>query len=262
MGINKLHDQLRPHCNRVDALVDYTGLCVGVDAPGWLHRVYNSALSKGIHDEAALSSRVTGFFRDYVGALRASDVRVSLVWDGTRPAAKCVRPRSESGNGAIAFANAAWSAAEDAGATCVLAEGEADAHLVALARSGTVCCVLTDDSDLVALGCPRTLFKAKLLRPTKGRYTLFGDEFELSSLGASPGPFLGWSHERFVAFCVACGCDYVENVPDVGPARALALCTERETPELILDALLDKPGCPAGYAEKFRVAMDIFRRNE
>ena len=92
------------------------------------------------------------------------------------------------------------------------------------------------------------------------------DEFELSSLGtslgASPSRFLGWSHERFVAFCVACGCDYVENVPGVGPARALALCTEHETPEGILVALLAEPACPTGYAEEFRAAMDIFLRNE
>ena len=261
MGIKGLHARLKAHCNQVDALVDYKGLCVGVDASGWLHRAYNAALGEGIRDEAALRDYVTRFFRNYVDALRSSDVKVRLVWDGTRPAAKCVRPRSESGNGAIAFANAAWLAAEDAGATCVLAEGEADAYLVALARSGTVCSVLTEDSDLIALGCPRTLFKAKLLRP-KRRYTLFGDEFELLSLGASPGPFLGWSHERFVAFCVACGCDYVENVAGVGPVRALALCTERETTEGILDALLAEPGCPADYEDKFRAAMDIFRRNE
>ena len=124
--------------------------------------------------------------------------------------------------------------------------------------------MLTEDSDLVARGCPRILLNATLLRPDT--YTLFGDEFELSSLGtslgASPSPFLGWSHERFVAFCVACGCDYVENIPGVGPVRALALCTERETPQSILDALLAEPGCPTDYEERFRAAMDIFRRNE
>lgn len=257
MGVKGLHARLKAHCNQVDALVDYTGLRVGVDASGWLHRAYNAALGEGIRDEAALRDYVTRFFRDYVGALRASDVQVSLVWDGTRPAAKCVRPRSESGNGALAFADAAWLAAEDAGATCVFAEGEADAHLVALGRSGTVCCVLTDDSDLVALGCPRTLFKAKLLRP-KGRYTLFGDEFELSSLGASPGPFLGWSHERFVAFCVACGCDYVENVPGVGPARALALSAGAADAEVVLQRLLREPRCPEGFADAFRAAVRLF----
>jgi len=45
-------------------------------------------------------------------------------------------------------------------------------------------------------------------------------------------------------------------------ARALALCTKHETTEGILDALLAEPRCPAGYAEKFRAAMGIFRRNE
>ena len=261
MGIKGLHARLKAHCNQVDALVDYKGLCVGVDASGWLHRAYNYALSKGMHDEAALSSCVTRFFRDYVAALTREDVRVLAVFDGQAPAAKRAnRPRGNESWYAPCV-TAAYTAASGAGAVCEIAAGEADAHLVALAQSGTVCCVLTDDSDLVALGCPRTLFKAKLLKP-KGRYTLFGDEFELSSLGASPSPFLGWSHERFVAFCVACGCDYVENVPRVGPARALALCTEHETPQSILEALLAEPGCPADYEERFRAAMDIFRRNE
>ena len=41
-----------------------------------------------------------------------------------------------------------------------------------------------------------------------------------------------------------------------------ALCTERETPQRILDALLAEPACPTGYAEDFRAAMEIFHRNE
>jgi len=261
MGVKGLHARLKAHCNEVDALVDYAGLRVGVDALCWVYRAVKHANASGIHDVDTLCAGVSKFFRDYLAALTREDVRVLAVFDGQAPAAKRAnRPRGNESWYAPCV-TAAYTAASDAGAVCEIAAGEADAHLVALARSGTVCCVLTDDSDLVALGCPRTLFKAKLLRP-KGRYTLFGDEFELSSLGASPSPFLGWSHERFVAFCVACGCDYVENIPGVGPVRALALCTERETPQRILDALLAKPGCPADYEEKFRAAMDIFSRNE
>ena len=260
MGVNKLHDQLRPHYNQVDALVDYKGLCVGVDALCWVHRAAKHAISSGDHDVDTLCARVSKFFQDYVGALTRKGVRVLAVFDGQAPAAKRAnRPRGNESWYAPCV-TAARAAAAAAGATCVQAAGEADAELAARARRGDLCCVLTDDSDLVARGCPRILFNATLCRPNT--YTLFGDEFELSSLGASPGPFLGWSHERFVAFCVACGCDYVENVPDVGPAHALALCTERETPDLILDALLAKPGCPADYDEKFRAAMDIFSRNE
>ena len=46
MGVKGLHARLKAHCNEVDALVDYTGLRVGVDASGWLHRAYNAALAE------------------------------------------------------------------------------------------------------------------------------------------------------------------------------------------------------------------------
>ena len=157
----------------------------------------------------------------------------------------------------LEFAQVSSTAAEDAGATCVLAEGEADAHLVALARSGTVCCVLTDDCDLVALGAPRCLFAAKLAAAGDGRPTLVGSEFELRALGAS-GTFLGWPRERFVAFCVACGCDYAKNVPGVGPARALALSAGAADAEVVLQRLLREPRCPEGFADAFRAAVRLF----
>ena len=69
MGVNKLHDQLRPHYNQVDALVDYKGLCVGVDALCWVHRAAKHAISSGDHDVDTLCARVSKFFQDYVGAL-------------------------------------------------------------------------------------------------------------------------------------------------------------------------------------------------
>ena len=183
MGVNKLHDQLRPHYNQVDALVDYKGLCVGVDALCWVHRAAKHAISSGDHDVDTLCARVSKFFQDYVGALTRKGVRVLAVFDGQAPAAKRAnRPRGNESWYAPCV-TAARAAAAAAGATCVQAAGEADAELAARARRGDLCCVLTDDSDLVARGCPRILFNATLCRPNT--YTLFGDEFELSSLGAS-----------------------------------------------------------------------------
>ena len=61
MGVNKLHDQLRPHYNQVDALVDYKGLCVGVDALCWVHRAAKHAISSGDHDVDTLCARVSKF---------------------------------------------------------------------------------------------------------------------------------------------------------------------------------------------------------
>ena len=120
-----------------------------------------------------------------------------------------------------------------------------------------MCCVLTDDCDLVALGAPRCLFAAKLAAAGDGRPTLVGSEFELRALGAS-GTFLGWPRERFVAFCVACGCDYAKNVPGVGPARALALSAGAADAEVVLQRLLREPRCPEGFADAFRAAVRLF----
>ena len=90
-----------------------------------------------------------------------------------------------------------------------------------------------------------------------GRPTLVGSEFELRALGAS-GTFLGWPRERFVAFCVACGCDYAKNVPGVGPARALALSAGAADAEVVLQRLLREPRCPEGFADAFRAAVRLF----
>ena len=257
MGVNKLHDQLRPHYNQVDALVDYKGLCVGVDALCWVHRAAKHAISSGDHDVDTLCARVSKFFQDYVGALTRKGVRVLAVFDGQAPAAKRAnRPRGNESWYAPCV-TAARAAAAAAGATCVQAAGEADAELAARARRGDVCCVLTDDCDLVALGAPRCLFAAKLAAAGDGRPTLVGSEFELRALGAS-GTFLGWPRERFVAFCVACGCDYAKNVPGVGPARALALSAGAADAEVVLQRLLREPRCPEGFADAFRAAVRLF----
>ena len=259
MGITKLHGRLKPLSRDVD-ITAYAGLAVGVDASAWLHRAYHGARAAGTYETLALAARVGLFFTDYVHALTSRNVRVVLVFDGRGPEAKktvasarAPRPR---GGCPFAFAPAAKAAAAAAGATCVQAVGEADADLAALARRGEVCCVLTDDCDLVAMGCPRCLFAAKLAAGPDGAPTLIGSEFELRALGAS-GAFLGWPRERFVAFCVACGCDYVKNVPGVGPVRALAL-SEGATGDGVLARLLAEPRCPAGYGDAFRAAVCLY----
>ena len=222
MGITKLHAHLKPLSRDVDVAA-YAGCSVGVDASAWLHRAYHGARADGAAD---VEARVAAFFADYAAALAGRDVRAVLVFDGKGPAAKkaVAGAKAPRGDGSPrARGGDAGGAALAAGATmCVQAAGEADAELAARARRGDVCCVLTDDCDLVAMGAPRCLFAAKLATAGDGRPTLVGSEFELRALGAS-GTFLGWPRERFVAFCVACGCDYAKSVPGVGPARALAL---------------------------------------
>ena len=252
MGITKLHAHLKPLSRDVDVAA-YAGCSVGVDASAWLHRAYHGARADGAAD---VEARVAAFFADYAAALAGRDVRAVLVFDGKGPAARRHRGREAPGPTRTPFVAAARAAAA-AAARVRQAAGEADAELAARARRGDVRCVQTDDCDLDAMGAPRCHFAAKLATAGDGRPTLVGSEFELRALGAS-GTFLGWPRERFVAFCVACGCDYAKNVPGVGPARALALSAGAADAEVVLQRLLREPRCPEGFADAFRAAVRLF----
>ena len=122
-------------------------------------------------------------------------------------------------------------------------------------KSGGLSGAMHDD-DIQDLA-NKLVFAAKLATAGDGRPTLVGSEFELRALGAS-GTFLGWPRERFVAFCVASGCDYAKNVPGVGPARALALSAGAADAEVVLQRLLREPRCPEGFADAFRAAVRLF----
>ena len=50
----------------------------------------------------------------------------------------------------------------------------------------------------------------------------------------------------------------MENVPGVGPARALALSAGAADAEVVLQRLLREPRCPEGFADAFRAAVRLF----
>ena len=54
---------------------------------------------------------------------------------------------------------ACWKAAAQEGVECLVAPFEADAQLAYLARTGYVAAVVTEDSDLLAFGTQKVLYK-------------------------------------------------------------------------------------------------------
>ena len=271
MGVTGLMKALRPLSRDVDVR-EYRGLAVGVDASAWLHRAYwPAALGDGGADEAALRERVRAYFAKYVGILVGLDIRVTVVFDGEAPAAKRAKKTHKTlaagGDGRPApspssCVAAAAAGAEAAGGAVVRAPCEADAQLAFFARRGDVDAVLTDDSDLLAFGAPRVLLGAVASR-VDGATTLQGDEVELRSLGAvaadGGGAFLDWHEDTFLAYCVACGCDYLPQIVGVGPAKAWKIADDGRTPERILQRLLAEKHAPPRYGANFRRAFAFFR---
>jgi len=105
---------------------------------------------------------------------------------------------------------------KERGVEYIVAPYEADAQMAHLAISGDVHAVISEDSDLIAFGCPRVLFKMD----KQGN----GQELQLKNLGAcSEVRFVNWDHSMVQQMCILAGCDYLASLGGLGIKRAHAL---------------------------------------
>ncbi len=165
---------------------------------------------------------------------------------------------------------------------------EADAQLGYLARTGQVDIVATEDSDLVAYGCPHLLFKldrdgnafelriADLFQgPPQAPAAADDDEGEdepVLRTGSAPprrrapsGPlsFHKFDQELFLCMCILAGCDFLPSMPGIGIRRAHALASRagsvaRVIGHIRLDAKLSDTQ-RAEYLRGFKRALATFK---
>ncbi len=97
----------------------------------------------------------------------------------------------------------------------IVAPYEADAQLAYLARKQLIDFVITEDSDLLVFGCPKVLYKIDFCK-------LQGRMVKLSNLECLPKiNEARLSHSHFMYACILSGCDYLENIPQMGFKTAL-----------------------------------------
>ena len=92
------------------------------------------------------------------------------------------------------------------------AEGEAEATCAYLAKQGLVCGVLTEDTDVLAYGCPFMLHRIDYQKHTC-------IEIDLQEVLES----LHFTYEQWLDFCILCGTDYNSNLPKMGVERSYKL---------------------------------------
>lgn len=113
-----------------------------------------------------------------------------------------------------------------------------------MAKTGIVDMVVTEDSDLIAYGCPRvsdTLFKyyylCKELIIYASYQVLFkldkygrGDYFERSKLPVCFGMTAEQlSDEKVIQICVLSGCDYSDNIANIGIEKILQIVRKHDS---------------------------------
>lgn len=136
----------------------------------------------------------------------------------------------------------------------IVAPYEADAQMAKLALSNEVDVVITEDSDLLAYGCPRVLFKLDF---KIGK----GEEIQLMKDLASNEPlsFRHWTHDMFVYMCILAGCDYCAGVPGIGLQSAHKLVRIYRKPKKIFSTLKRDGKLENGFEDAFIQAYRTFR---
>lgn len=95
--------------------------------------------------------------------------------------------------------------------------------------------VITEDSDLIAYGCSKILFKLD----QKGT----GMEFSRQDLFLSSSfSFRNFTEDMILSFCILLGCDFLKNPKFWGWKRLFPLIEQGKTPSQIID-LVCKNAC-------------------
>jgi len=109
---------------------------------------------------------------------------------------------------------------------------EADVQLAYLSKINYVDCVITEDSDLLALGCKKVLYKLDL-------DTNIGLEIETKNLNkCTKYDFSEFDSDKFLTFCILSGCDYFK-IKGVGANNAYKIITNSSSYKKCIKTLCD-----------------------
>mmetsp|Transcript_43923 Transcript_43923/g.73203 ORF Transcript_43923/g.73203 Transcript_43923/m.73203 type:complete len:439 (-) Transcript_43923:407-1723(-) len=287
MGIQNLLQQLKSVSNELH-VQEYRGRKVAVDGYSWLHKgVYGCALelARNIRTDKYVS-----FFMGRVHILTSNGVIPVIVFDGDKLPAKSGEERDraeerarqkargdllfEEGKRTEAYECYAKSidvnpfmayqvirALQREGIEYIVAPYEADAQLAYLIHNDLVYAVITEDSDLLAYGCSRVLFK--LDKTGKGMEIRLADLYLCQELYMR-----SWTVDMFLQMCILSGCDFLPNIPRLGIKHAnkiVDLVQDKDTrnvPALFrMIRANPKFNVPENYEQEFMKAFRTFRHH-
>ena len=129
--------------------------------------------------------------------------------------------------------------------------GEGEAFASELCKMGFVDYVLTEDMDTMAYGCPKLIRNCtdKTVKRNNDIVSIFDYNSIINNLELS--------EDKFLDFCILCGCDYCDAPPKVGNITALKLVKNFDGIEDIMKNT--KYDYPENYLSKFNKAKENFK---
>lgn len=131
-------------------------------------------------------------------------------------------------------------------------EGEGEGFASELCRMGYVDYVLTEDMDTMAYQCPK-LVRNCIDKSLKRADIVSVFDYEKMMEG------MELTHEKFLDFCILCGCDYCPIVPKIGTVTAMKLVKKHDNIESIISENSSKYEFPENYLSLFNNAKNNFK---
>ncbi|XP_054822163.1 exonuclease 1 isoform X2 [Prosopis cineraria] len=289
MGIKDLLRFMKPYIETIH-INKYAGQRVGIDAYSWLHKgAYSCSMELCLNSDTEKKFQYIEYFMHRIKLLRYYKITPVVVFDGGNVPCKAAteedRKRKRSANRDLAMAklkegnvNAASELFQRAvnvtpimayqliqvlrseKVEFVVAPYEADAQLAYMSKiktgKGGVVAVITEDSDLIAYGCPAIVFKMD--RYGNGESIELNKVFKAATCKPS---FRNFDMELFTGMSVLAGCDFLPSVPGIGIVRAHALVSKYRNLDRVLSVLkLEKRNqMPEDYAKSFKEAIAVFQ---
>ncbi|KAH8073994.1 5'-3' exodeoxyribonuclease [Aureococcus anophagefferens] len=182
--------------------------------------------------------------REHAKAMASQKAREDSHEEARKWYAKCVDVTPVMAKQLVDACAARWGDRVD----FLVAPYEADAQLAQLARSGEAAAIVSEDSDNLAYGVPRVLFK--LDADGSAQQVVLADLFAAGP-GVNALDVRGWTQDMFVTMCALAGCDYVEAVKGVGIKNAHRLVARYKDRKKVLRALrYECAACPDDYEQR------------
>ena len=279
MGIKSLTQTVKkfsPNSITHENLYKLSGKKVAVDAS---LIIYQQLLSNSkaffYNKEGKITNHITGLFYKIMNFITL-DIELLFVFDGRPPDNKqaCIQGRKDKSMEAKEKINETTSKEDQykleraslrvtremindvktllnlMGISYIHPEvGEGEAYASELCRMGVVDYVLTEDMDSLVYGCPKLVRNCvdKTVK-RKGVVSIFDYDSIILKLG--------FNHDKFIDFCILCGCDYCSPVPKIGNITALKLFQKHGTIEEIIKNTSYQ--FPENYLNTFMLAKDNF----
>ncbi|KAL7325967.1 Rad2 nuclease [Mucor circinelloides] len=264
MGISGLLPALSPIERSVD-LRQYAGKTVAIDGHCILHRGAIDAAKEFVFTKF-IDSYVT-YFMDFMYLFKRHNVTTIVVFDGHHlPLRQATNDERRSHRQEALKEGLTFYLSESEIITndmvidvlrelseeniqCIVAPNDADAQLTHLAKTGKVDAVITDDSNLLAFGCPKIIYNMNL----------YGQGTEITMdqvINNENSVFYNYDLETIRHICILSGCDYLPSIKQVSLKTILNTYKRNNNTDRALYNLQYKykKDIPRGYFEKFYLA--------